>query len=595
MFVNPTPAAPAPTVARTTNKFDPTVLTLPGRNDIYRELNQTTQSIRSIFPTHETVKEQRSIFTNNSGIMYYHNRGKQLKSLVNNEIAFHAVFCQGRKWWRGGGKTSGPLELRRRRLFARRAPSHHSNIPTFHHSNCAAKFYKTLTHILQTKSFFLSQRIWKNSGTSNTDMFINPTPAAPAPTVAMTINKFNPTPLTFPGRNNFYPELNQTTQLIRSIFPTHETAKEQRSIFTNNSGIMYYHNQGKWLKSLANMDNVYKTLTHTLQTKSFFLSQRIWKNSETYNTNMFVNPIERLFRVTDFYHPERPILMGITPFAGDMPTSAASPGGTGIDKQSAAGQLLPGTDHTYQIFLKNSRLSNMFFHANQRLFRKIHSPVKTRASYPTFITLKAAVFSQYLQTKGNGFYHPILPTLGGVTTFAGDTSASAASPGGTGGENRSSQYSSTSEFVLPVSKPPGDKEDIDNKRITTFSNRSTDLYYPMAWGTYMLRNSFVSVFTHPPVKARAPARREMEIPMSLTFFNPLQRVGNDLEKSITINDMSSVNNTSGVRGINNSSLDSIRNVEMEKAKPMIDVGQLTEQVYRMLERKIGTERQRRGW
>ena len=60
----------------------------------------------------------------------------------NNEIiVFHAAICKG-----CGGKTSGPPGLRRRHLSARRAPSHHSNIPTFHHSHCERSELRSISY-----------------------------------------------------------------------------------------------------------------------------------------------------------------------------------------------------------------------------------------------------------------------------------------------------------------------------------------------------------------------------------------------------------------------------------------------------------------
>lgn len=174
--------------------------------------------------------------------------------------------------------------------------------------------------------------------------------------------------------------------------------------------------------------------------------------------------------------------------------------------QRVTDQSLTTSEYTYPTFLQNSKVSNMFIHAYQRLIHKFHFPGESRTVYPPHI-------------------YP-------------------------------------AEFVLPVSKffPSKwgkDKEDSRGKRMTEFSKSSKDLHY----------------------------------------LNPLKRIENDLEKTFTLNNMNGMDGVNGVSGVNgvNDHKDTSGVRGMETVKPAIDLDQLTNQVYRRLERTIRIEKERRGW
>ena len=79
-------------------------------------------------------------------ILHIPNRNNGIMEWWNNCIS--CISCQEES----SGKTCGPNRLRRRRLSARRAPSHHSIFPTFHHSSCERSEPKFLNFF--KKNFF---------------------------------------------------------------------------------------------------------------------------------------------------------------------------------------------------------------------------------------------------------------------------------------------------------------------------------------------------------------------------------------------------------------------------------------------------------
>ncbi len=211
-------------------------------------------------------------------------------------------------------------------------------------------------------------------------------------------------------------------------------------------------------------------------------------------SNMFIHTYQRLIhnihfpKATDFYH----FYQKLTP--------------TAEKQQPVTDQSLTTSEYTYPTFLQNSKVSNMFIHAYQRLIHRFHFPGESRTVYPPHI-------------------YP-------------------------------------AEFVLPVSKffPSKwgkDKEDSRGKRMTEFSKSSKDLHY----------------------------------------LNPLKRIENDLEKTFTLNNMNGMDGVNGVSGVNgvNDHKDTSGVRGMETVKPAIDLDQLTNQVYRRLERTIRIEKERRGW
>jgi hypothetical protein len=326
------------------------------------------------------------------------------------------------------------------------------------------------------------------------------------------------------------------------------------------------------------------------------------------------------------------------------------------EKQPNPGQAIPGSQYQYQWFFHDGKTLNMFINANQRLLKKInfHLPGKIEMTHPTAGILPRVMTTHFYHTgltehrfpgswKIDGIYReskpaagrqPSKPTQPGPGVGLSPEQSGSAVPAHTSlfdtvvakrlitplhhFTNILKMHAKRTSFWddAPKERHQADREWVGGatplfinilkkhaKRTSFWDDAPKERHQadrewvggatPLFKKISHEENTIMKKMTVEKTAVDTHPFSTTQLPADLHHFSPLNRVESDLKEAGTIKGVTAVDkNPEAAAGFKEKS--NIASPGFTQ-NTTINLNQLTDQVYRMLERKIRTEKERRGW